>query len=62
MSDWFEELLGFSERTPDEVREKLQLDETRVRSKINSESYECGRLEVVSLQELRERVAAAAAI
>ena len=59
MSDWFEELLGFSERTPDEVREKLQLDETRVRSKINSESYECGRLEVVSLQELRDRVAAA---
>lgn len=59
MSDWFEELLGFSERTPDEVRVKLQLDETRVRSKINGESYECGRLEVVSLQELRERVAAA---
>jgi hypothetical protein len=60
MSDWFEELLGFSERTPDEVRAKLQLDGTRVRSKINSESYDCGRLEVVSLQELRERVAAAA--
>lgn len=59
MSDWFEELLGFSERTPDEVREKLQLDETRVRSTINSESYECGRLELVSLQELRDRVAAA---
>ena len=59
MSDWFEKLLGFSERTPDEVRAKLQLDGTRVLSKINSESYECGRLEVVSLQELRERVAAA---
>jgi hypothetical protein len=60
MSDWFEELLGFTERTPDGVREKLQLDGTRVRSKITSKSYECGRLEVVSLQELRERVAAAA--
>ncbi len=35
------------------------MDETRVRSKINSESYECGSLGVVSLQELRDRVAAA---
>ncbi|MCA9195603.1 MAG: hypothetical protein KDB03_27715 [Planctomycetales bacterium] len=42
MSDWFEKLLGFGERTPDEVRAKLQLDGTRVHSKNNNESYECG--------------------
>jgi hypothetical protein len=59
VSDWFETMLGFEERSPEHVqhvRERLTLEGTRVRSQVNGETYECGRLEIVSLQELRQRV------
>ena len=57
MNDWFEKLVGFSERTPAQVHETLLLHGTRVSSRVNGESFECGRLEIVSLQKLRDRVA-----
>lgn len=57
MKDWFESLLDFREQSPTHVRENLVLVGTRIRSKANGKAYDRGRLEIVSLLELRERVA-----
>ena len=55
MGDWFEKMLGFAERSPGQLHERLTLEGTRVRSPVNGEGYECGRLEIATLQELRQR-------
>lgn len=57
MKDWFESLFDFREQSPKQVRENLVLEGTRIRSIANGKAYDCGRLEIVSLLELRERVA-----
>ncbi|GGG12087.1 hypothetical protein GCM10011344_10940 [Dokdonia pacifica] len=54
---WFKELVGFDEISPDDVRKHLEMDGTVLRSKVNGESYECGTLEIPTVQELREKVA-----
>jgi hypothetical protein len=56
-NDWFTKLTGFSERSPNEVRENITLEGARLTSKVNSQSFQFGCLEIASLQELRERVA-----
>ncbi len=56
--DWFTKLTGFAESSPDEVRRHVSVQSSRLTSQVNGESYECGWLEILSLQELRERVAA----
>lgn len=53
---WFEELTGFPERSPAEVREKLVVDGEVMRSLVNGRSWRCGRLETPTLGELRRRV------
>jgi hypothetical protein len=55
--DWFTKLTGFSERSPEEVRNCISVREGRLTSQVNGTSYQCGRLEIVSLGELRKRVA-----
>ncbi|MEI8212170.1 MAG: dual specificity protein phosphatase family protein [Planctomycetota bacterium] len=55
--DWFTKLTGFSERSPVEVRDCISVREGRLTSQVNGTSYQCGRLEIVSLGELRKRVA-----
>lgn len=55
-SDWFTKLTGFSERTPQEVREHIAIEGQRLTSKANGKTYSCGSLEVVSLGELRRLV------
>lgn len=50
---WFEELTGFAEENPDQVRENLVLCGDTLSSKINGRSFVCGRLETPSLGELR---------
>jgi hypothetical protein len=55
---WFSELTGFTEQSPDQVRSNLQLNGTCLHSKVNGRSVECGRLDIVSLDELRAQVAA----
>lgn len=50
---WFEDLFGFPEQSPTQVRENLSLAGTRLTSLVNNTSYECGTLEVPSLEELR---------
>lgn len=53
---WFDILTGFSEESPQQVRENITVDEERLRSRVNGKVLVCGRLETPSLAELRERV------
>jgi hypothetical protein len=54
--DWFEKLTGFREVGYDETQTKLAVDGDRLRSHVNGESYGIGKLELISLAELRSRV------
>ncbi len=50
---WFEQLFGFTEQSPAQVKKNLSLDGTRLTSLVNKKSFECGTLEVPGLGELR---------
>ena len=54
--DWFEKLTGFREADYDETRNKLAVNGDRLRSHVNGKSYGIGKLELVSLADLRSRV------
>ena len=54
-TDWFNDLFGFEERSPEEVRDHLEVDGTLLRSRVNGASYGIGVLETPSLRELRTR-------
>ena len=54
--DWFEKLMGFKEREYSDTRQRLALEGTLIRSSANGKSYDAGILELVSLQNLRDRV------
>ena len=58
--DWFERLTGFRESGYDSTRARLEISGDRLRSRVNGKAYGVGRLELVSLQTLRERAMAAA--
>jgi len=51
---WFEDLMGFTEESPDQVRKNLALDGTRLSSLVNGKSYECGVLQIPKLEDLRQ--------
>ena len=53
--DWFTRITGFSERSPEGVRQSISVDGERMTSSVNHATYRCGRLEVPSLEELRKR-------
>jgi hypothetical protein len=53
---WFEELTGFKEQSPDQVRELLSVEGDHIHSLVNGRSFRHGRLEIPSLQELRARL------
>jgi hypothetical protein len=53
---WFENLTGFEERSPDQVRKNITVDGEMLTSHINGNSLACGRLEIPSLAELREQI------
>ncbi len=55
--DWFERLTGFREAGYAETQAKLEVSEGRLRSKVNGRSYGVGALELVSVADLRARVA-----
>jgi hypothetical protein len=55
MMDWFEKLTGFSESSYEETRARLEVANGRLRSRVNGASYEIGTLELISLQNLRQR-------
>jgi len=57
MQDWFTRLTGFNERSAKEVMEQVVVEGSCLRSLKNGATYECGYLEIVSLGDLRRRVA-----
>ena len=53
---WFEDLFGFQEENPYQVREELELRDGTITSRVNGRSFGCGRLSTPTLGELREKV------
>ena len=56
--NFFDQLFGFSEANPDTVYQYLSLRGEHLHSKANRKTYRAGRLEVVSLADLRARLQA----
>lgn len=52
---WFQELFGFEEETPEQVRENLVLQGEVLHSNVNGRSFQCGTLEIATLEELRAK-------
>ncbi|GAB5553850.1 MAG: hypothetical protein Sapg2KO_34410 [Saprospiraceae bacterium] len=52
---WFEELTGFKEESPEQVRRLLEVKGPFLNSMVNQKSYHFGRLEVAQLADLRGR-------
>mmetsp|Transcript_396 Transcript_396/g.561 ORF Transcript_396/g.561 Transcript_396/m.561 type:complete len:357 (+) Transcript_396:88-1158(+) len=65
MSDWFEQVFGFRENErpgcqhqggkESRIHQNMSIDGTVLRSQANGRSFQCGHLECLSLQELRQR-------
>ena len=49
---WFEELTGFREETPEQVRENLSVDGAILKSQVNGAEYICGHLETPTLGDI----------
>ena len=47
---WFEELTGFVELSPNNVRDHISIDGKHLISKINNRSFQFGKLDVSSLE------------
>jgi hypothetical protein len=54
-ANWFEDQMGFQERSYDETQGNLEVVGKTLRSRINGRSYSIGELEIPSLIELRNR-------
>lgn len=52
---WFEELTGFVEQSPDQVRSSLIVDNETLTSQVNGKSYQCGKLTIPTLSALRKQ-------
>ena len=50
---WFEELVGFKENNPEQVRQNIEIKDNKLISKINNRKFIFGKLETPSLEELR---------
>lgn len=53
-TDWFQQLTGFRETTPEAVREQLLLDGEYLHSRANERRFRAGTLGVPTLRELRQ--------
>ncbi len=53
---WFEDLTGFREENPDQVRANLIVDGSTITSKVSGRRMEAGRLQTPSLRRLRNAV------
>lgn len=58
---WFEELVGFKEESPQQVRRNLKIEDTKLISLVNGKSYQAGRLEIASLKSLKQSAPALSA-
>ena len=52
---WFEDLFGFEEISPYDVRKNIFIDRQSLVSKINGKSYQFGSLEIPTLKQLKEQ-------
>ena len=52
---WFEKLVGFKENNPKQVRENIEIVDNKLISKINNNEFVFGKLEIPSLEELRNQ-------
>jgi hypothetical protein len=55
-ADWFERLFGFRETEYATTQRRLKVEGTRLHSLVNGQSYGIGKLDVISLADLRDRV------
>ncbi|MEL7500746.1 MAG: hypothetical protein AAFN77_24345 [Planctomycetota bacterium] len=55
---WFDELTGFSEAFPQQVRKNISVDAGEMTSLVNGAVFTCGVLETPSLAEMRRRIQA----
>ena len=53
---WFEQLTGFKEESPDQVRANLYVEGEYLISRVNNAAFSYGRLDQPSLEELRRTV------
>ena len=53
---WFEKLTDFTEKSPEQVRENLEITGDKLISKVNGKVFLYGKLEIPSLEELREQI------
>lgn len=53
---WFEKLVGFEEKSFENVHSNLEVDGKILRSKVNGKEFIFGELETPTLQELRKRI------
>ncbi|MEZ4985504.1 MAG: hypothetical protein R2795_10780 [Saprospiraceae bacterium] len=51
---WFNELMGFEENSPEQVRANIFISGTEMKSMINGRAYTFGELSIPSLNELRD--------
>ena len=52
---WFEELTGFQEKSPANVRSNIEIKGNQLLSLVNSQKYVFGKLEIPTLSQLKER-------
>lgn len=52
---WFEQLTGFEEQSPENVRKKLSVQGETLISLVDGQKWTCGHLELPTLQELKSR-------
>lgn len=53
--DWFEHITGFRETNYEQTRAQLELNGTKLRSRVNGKEFEVGEFSMPSLEELRRR-------
>ncbi len=53
---WFKKLTGFTEESPEQVRDNFLLEGEKLTSKMTGESFACGKLSIPSLGELRAEI------
>ena len=52
---WFQKLTGFKEVSPEQVRANIEIKDDKLISKLNGAGYAYGKLEVPTLEELRDQ-------
>lgn len=52
---WFEQLTGFKEESPENVRNNIEINGSEIISRVNSKRFSYGKLEVPTLAELKKQ-------